>query len=105
MALGIVKWFNNSKGFGFIDAGDGGGDVFAHYSAIAMEGFKTLPQGSTVTYELVEGPKGRHALAIQVVSKPERQRREPEETGHETRESRLRTPQFRANQLAQSRKE
>ena len=105
MALGIVKWFNNSKGFGFIDAGDGGGDVFAHYSCIAMEGFKTLPQGSTVTYELVEGPKGRHAQAIQVVSKPEREKRVTCESANELRESRLRTPQFRANQLAQSRKE
>ena len=105
MALGIVKWFNNSKGFGFIDAGDGGGDVFAHYSAIEMEGFKTPPQGSTVTYELVEGPKGRHAQAIQVVSKPEREKRASAESGDDGRESRLRTPQFRANQLAQSRKE
>ena len=104
MALGIVKWFNNSKGFGFIDAGDGGGDVFAHYSAITMEGFKTLPQGSTVSYELVDGPKGRHALAIQVVSKPEREKREPISHSQELKESRLRTPQFRANQLAQSRK-
>lgn len=105
MALGIVKWFNNSKGFGFIDAGDGGGDVFAHYSAIDMEGFKTLPQGSTVTYELVEGPKGRHAQAIQVISKPERERRPLPEGADDGRESRLRTPQFRANQLAASRKE
>lgn len=105
MALGIVKWFNNSKGFGFIDAGDGGGDVFAHYSAIEMEGFKTLPQGSTVTYELVEGPKGRHAQAIQVIGKPEREKRIDPQGVDEGRESRLRTPQFRANQLAQSRKE
>ena len=105
MAQGIVKWFNNSKGFGFIDAGDGGGDVFAHYSAITMEGFKTLPQGSTVTYELVDGPKGRHAQAIQVVSKPERDTHEPREFSADARESRLRTPQFRANQISQSRKE
>ena len=98
MAQGIVKWFNNTKGFGFIDAGDGGGDVFAHYSAIAMEGFKTLPQGSTVTYELVDGPKGRHAVDIQLISRPEKHAaavaQEPE------RISRVRTPQFRANHNA-----
>ena len=95
MAQGIVKWFNNSKGFGFIDACDGGSDVFAHYSAIEMEGYKTLPQGATVSYEMVEGPKGRHAMAIVLVSKPPRP---VEETEHrEARSSRLRTPQFRAN--------
>ena len=103
MAVGVVKWFNNSKGFGFIDAGDGDGDVFAHYSAISMDGFKTLPQGSTVSYELVQGPKGRHALSIQVMSTPERNKHESN-SGEEVRETRLRTPQFRANQLAQSRK-
>ena len=103
MAQGIVKWFNNTKGFGFIDAGDGRGDVFAHYSAIEMEGFKTLPQGSTVSYELVEGPKGRHALAIQVVSKPARQTSETS-LDDETQSSRVRTPQFRANQITQGRR-
>ena len=103
MAQGIVKWFNNTKGFGFIDAGDGRGDVFARYSAIEMEGFKTLPQGSTVSYELVEGPKGRHALAIQVVSKPARQTSEAS-MDDETQSSRVRTPQFRANQITQGRR-
>lgn len=94
MAQGIVKWFNNSKGFGFIDAGDGGSDVFAHYSAIEMEGYKTLPQGAVVSYELIDGPKGRHAVGIQLVSKPA-----PTTTNgpREPRNSRLRTPQFRAN--------
>ena len=94
MAQGIVKWFNNSKGFGFIDAGDGGSDVFAHFSAIDMDGYKTLPQGAVVSYELIDGPKGRHAVGIQLVSAPAKliplERRE-------TRSKRLRTPQFRAN--------
>jgi CspA family cold shock protein len=94
MAQGTVKWFNNAKGFGFIDAGDGGSDVFAHYSAIAMEGYKTLPQGAIVSYELVQGPKGRHAIGIQLVSKP--LKREPE-TAQAPRVNRLRTPQFRVN--------
>ncbi|MEY4362786.1 MAG: putative cold shock-like protein [Pseudomonadota bacterium] len=99
MAQGTVKWFNNSKGFGFIDAGDGGSDVFAHYSAIAMEGYKTLPQGATVTYELIEGPKGRHAQAIQLLSKPPKREEDEARFG---RSKRLRTPQFRAN-LVQAR--
>jgi CspA family cold shock protein len=94
MAQGTVKWFNNAKGFGFIDAGDGGSDVFAHYSAIAMEGYKTLPQGAVVTYELIEGPKGRHAIGIELISKPAR--REPE-VAADPRVKRLRTPQFRVN--------
>ena len=58
MALGKVKWFNDAKGFGFIEPDAGGDDVFAHFSAIQMEGFRTLKQGSQVQYDLVQGPKG-----------------------------------------------
>ena len=94
MAQGIVKWFNNSKGFGFIDAGDGSGDVFAHYSAIDMEGYKTLPQGAVVSYELIDGPKGRHAVGIKLLSKPTPKL---DTDQREVRNKRLRTPQFRAN--------
>jgi CspA family cold shock protein len=65
MAFGRVKWFNDAKGFGFIEPEGGGGDVFAHFSAIQMEGFRTLKQGSRVTYELVQGPKGDQAQNIQ----------------------------------------
>ena len=64
MAVGIVKWFNDQKGFGFIEPEGGGEDVFAHFSAIQMEGFRTLKQGSTVTFELVDGPKGKLAQNI-----------------------------------------
>jgi CspA family cold shock protein len=67
MAFGRVKWFNDAKGFGFIEPESGGGDVFAHFSAIQMEGFRTLKQGSRVTYELVQGPKGDQAQNIQSV--------------------------------------
>jgi cold shock protein len=67
MAFGRVKWFNDAKGFGFIEPESGGGDVFAHFSAIQMEGFRTLKQGSRVTYELVQGPKGDQAQNIQAV--------------------------------------
>jgi len=65
MATGTVKWFNDAKGFGFIEPDGGGADVFAHFSAIAMEGFKTLKQGSRVTFEVTEGPKGQLAQNIQ----------------------------------------
>ncbi len=58
MALGTVKWFNDAKGFGFIEPDGGGADVFAHFSAVQMEGFRTLKQGARVSYELVQGPKG-----------------------------------------------
>jgi cold shock protein len=68
MAFGRVKWFNDAKGFGFIEPEGGGGDVFAHFSAIQMEGFRTLKQGSRVSYELVQGPKGDQAQNIQPVN-------------------------------------
>lgn len=64
MAIGTVKWFNDAKGFGFIEPEQGGGDVFAHFSAIQMDGFRTLKQGSRVTFELIQGPKGLLAQNI-----------------------------------------
>lgn len=68
MPIGTVKWFNDAKGFGFIEPEGGGDDVFAHFSAIQMEGFRTLKQGSRVSYELVQGPKGQLAQNIQPVA-------------------------------------
>ena len=67
MAIGTVKWFNDAKGFGFIEPEAGGDDVFAHFSAIQMDGFRTLKQGSQVTFELVQGPKGQLAQNIMPV--------------------------------------
>ena len=64
MANGTVKWFNDAKGFGFIEPEDGGADVFAHFSAVQMDGFRTLKQGSRVSFELVQGPKGSLAQNI-----------------------------------------
>jgi cold shock protein len=65
MAFGRVKWFNDAKGFGFIEPEGGGADVFAHFSAIQMEGFRTLKQGGRVSYEVIQGPKGDQAQNIQ----------------------------------------
>jgi CspA family cold shock protein len=69
MSIGTVKWFNDAKGFGFIEPEGGGADVFAHFSAIQMEGFRTLKQGSQVSYDLVEGPKGCLAQNIRSLDK------------------------------------
>ena len=65
MATGTVKWFNDAKGFGFIEPDGGGEDVFAHFSAIQMEGFRTLKQGRKVSFEVTQGPKGQLAQNIQ----------------------------------------
>ncbi len=67
MATGTVKWFNDTKGFGFIQPDNGGADVFAHFSAVQMEGFRTLKQGSHVSYDLVQGPKGDLAQNIMLL--------------------------------------
>ncbi|QIZ76667.1 cold shock domain-containing protein CspD [Ferrimonas lipolytica] len=64
MAQGTVKWFNNAKGFGFICPEDGGEDVFAHYSTIDMDGYRTLKAGQEVKFEMERGPKGMHASNI-----------------------------------------
>ncbi len=70
MATGTVKWFNDAKGFGFIEPDGGGADVFAHFSAISMDGFKTLKQGARVTFDLTAGPKGQLAQNIQAAALP-----------------------------------
>ena len=64
MSLGTVKWFNDSKGFGFITPDEGGEDIFAHFSAISMEGFKTLQEGQRVSFDITNGAKGKQASNI-----------------------------------------
>ncbi|MGE8327754.1 cold shock domain-containing protein CspD [Pseudomonas urmiensis] len=64
MASGKVKWFNNAKGYGFINEDGKTEDLFAHYSAIQMDGYKTLKAGQPVNFEIIQGPKGLHAVNI-----------------------------------------
>lgn len=100
MAFGVVKWFNNHKGFGFIESHEFDSDIFAHFSEVEMIGFKTLQQGASVVYEPMQGPRGWMAKNIRVIAAPAMT-----ETGNtppaETKGSRLRTPQFRANLITQ----
>jgi len=65
MVTGTVKWFNNAKGYGFVTPDEGGQDIFIHFSAITMDGYKTLKEGQKVQFELQEGPKGLHAANLQ----------------------------------------
>jgi CspA family cold shock protein len=68
MAIGKVKWFNNAKGYGFVLPEEGGEDLFVHYSAIQMDGYKTLKAGQEVQFDIAEGPKGLHAVNIQAAA-------------------------------------
>lgn len=67
MTDGTVKWFNSEKGFGFITPDDGGSDVFAHFSAIEADGYRTLEENQRVTFEIVQGPKGAQASKIRTI--------------------------------------
>ena len=68
MATGIVKWFNEQKGFGFITPDDGGSDVFVHYSAIESTGFRTLEEGQKVEFSTQQGPKGMQAVGVRALN-------------------------------------
>lgn len=64
MSTGTVKWFSNAKGYGFILSEEGGEDIFAHFSAIEMDGYKTLKEGQKVEFDITNGPKGLQAASI-----------------------------------------
>lgn len=68
VTTGFVKWFNNAKGYGFISTDGKNEDIFAHFSAITMDGYKTLKRGQQVEFELMEGPKGLQAQEIKPVN-------------------------------------
>lgn len=68
MAKGIVKWFSNQKGYGFITPDGGGKDVFVHHSAIQADGYKTLDEGQQVEFEVTQGPKGEQAANVRKLS-------------------------------------
>lgn len=70
MPSGTVKWFNDAKGFGFIQPDDGGPDAFAHFSAIVMDGYKSLKEGARVDFDLTQGPKGLMAVQIRAEGAP-----------------------------------
>jgi len=67
MAIGVVKWFNADKGFGFFAPDNGGADVFAHFSAIASDGFRSLDENQRVEFDITQGPKGPQAANIRVI--------------------------------------
>ncbi len=73
MATGTVKWFSNAKGYGFIAPDEGGDDIFAHFSSISMEGYKSLRQGQKVEYEVTQGPKGFLASSVTLDGEDESQ--------------------------------
>lgn len=82
MQTGVVKWFNNAKGYGFILTDNDGKDVFAHYSTVEMDGYRTLKAGQCVAFEAIDGPKGLHAVSIKILADaPDVSRSEAQNTG------------------------
>lgn len=84
MKTGVVKWFNNAKGYGFILSDESGEDIFAHYSSIEMEGYRTLRAGQCVAFDAIDGPKGLHAMSIKVLEEVDVTGLTPEAEGAQT---------------------
>ena len=84
MPTGRVKWFNNAKGFGFILPEDESEDYFVHYSSIVMDGYKTLKAGQAVSFEMIDGPKGTHAVNVSLLDQEDDGRPEEYENGNST---------------------
>lgn len=84
MATGTVKWFNNAKGYGFICPAEGGEDIFAHFSAIKMDGYKSLKAGQYVKFNINQGPKGLHAIDIQTNDEEPQQLEDNKQEAHAT---------------------
>lgn len=84
MLSGKVKWFNNAKGYGFIVEDGKSEDLFAHYSAIEMDGYKTLKAGQPVQFEIIQGPKGMHAVKISGHPAAIKEHAHQQNTQHET---------------------
>jgi cold shock protein len=84
MPTGRVKWFNNAKGFGFIIPEDKSEDYFVHYSSIVMDGYKTLKAGQTVHFEMIDGPKGTHAVNVNLLEQAHAPTRDEDGNGSST---------------------
>jgi|TARA_B100000809_G_scaffold262138_1_gene312452 CspA family cold shock protein len=82
MPKGRVKWFNNAKGFGFILPEDESEDYFVHYSSIVMDGYKTLKAGQVVSFEMIDGPKGTHAVNVSVLDQEDDGRQHEDGNGN-----------------------
>jgi CspA family cold shock protein len=85
MPMGRVKWFNNAKGFGFILPLDDGVDCFVHHSSIVMEGYRTLKAGQSVIFEMVDGPKGTHAVNVSLQDQQRASSEEENSNGNSAR--------------------
>ena len=89
MEKGVVKWFNNSKGYGFLLSEDSSKDVFVHYSSIDMDGYRTLRTGQAVMFTATDGPKGLHATTIEILSSENSPVNEHQPASHQTIEEPL----------------
>jgi len=103
MATGKVKWFNNAKGYGFVLGLTGGEDLFAHFSSIQMDGYKTLKAGQLVDFDVQQGPKGLHAVNIRPADTAESDPAPPADANADGQTSATRPVRTTQGELADSR--